>query len=293
MKAFDYVRPSSLEEACAALALADGSAKALAGGTDVVVQMRAGSIRPQTLVSLRDVPGLDFVRQDEDGGMTLGALATLGKIEQSPEVAERFPAVAQAAAWVGSVQVRSRATLGGNLCNAAPSADTAPILIALGAEAILTDGQAERTVLLEDFFVGPGESVLGPGELLRAVRIPPAPPTSFATYLKTFRSAMDCCTVGVAAWVDFESGSTVVRDARLALGAVAPTPIRARICEGMLAGRDLDEAVIAEVGAKAVEEAHPIDDIRASAEYRQVLVEVMSRRVLTTARSWAQNGGRG
>jgi carbon-monoxide dehydrogenase medium subunit len=293
MKAFEYLRPSSLEEACTALADPTGSAKALAGGTDVLVQMRASGLRPSALVSLRDVPGLDFIQADDDGGITIGAVTALGAIEHSPEVIERFPALAQAAAWVGSAQVRNRATVGGNLCNAAPSADTAPILIALGAEAILTDGSAERVLLLEDFFTGPGQTVLRRGELLKALRVPPMPARSFATYLKTFRSAMDCCTVGVGLFAAFEPGSAVVKEARLALGAVAPTPMRARASEALLIGRSLDDATIALASTKAVEEAQPIDDIRASAAYREVLVEVMSRRVLAAALAWAQNGGQG
>ena len=293
MKAFDYVRPTSLEQACAALADPSGSAVALAGGTDVLVQMRASGLRPSTVVSLRDVPGLSFIRADEDGGVTIGAVTPLGEIEHSPVLKERFAAVAQAAAWVGSAQVRNRATVGGNLCNAAPSADTAPILLALGAEAVLTDGCDERVLRLEDFFTGPGQTVLRRGELLKEVRVPPVPGRSFATYLKTFRSAMDCCTVGVGLFAAFEDGSPVVKDVRLALGAVAPTPMRARGAEALLAGSRLDEATIAAASAKAVEEAQPIDDIRASAAYREVLIEVMSRRVLTAACAWAQNGGRG
>jgi len=293
MKAFDYVRPSTLKEACAALADPSGSARALAGGTDVLVQMKASGLRPSAVVSLRDIPGLSFIQADDDGGVTIGAVTPLGQIERSPVLKERFPAIAQAAAWVGSAQVRNRATIGGNLCNAAPSADTAPILIALGAEAVLTDAHDERVLLLEDFFTGPGQTVLRRGELLKAVRVPPTPERSYATYLKTFRSAMDCCTVGVGLFAAFDEGATVVNAVRLALGAVAPTPMRARAAEALLTGRELDEETIAAASAKAVEEAQPIDDIRASAAYREVLVEVMSRRVLTAACAWAQNGGRG
>lgn len=293
MRAFDYARPSSLKEACDVLAGSNGSALALAGGTDVLVQVRAAGLRPDVVVSLRDVPGLNFIEADAQGGVAIGAVTPLGVIEHSPEVTERFPAIARAASWIGSVQVRTRATIGGNLCNAAPSADMAAILIALDAKAVLTDGSDERVVPLEDFFTGPGQTVLRCGELLKAVRVPAAPPDSFATYLKTFRSAMDCCTVGVALFAAFEPGSVVVREARLALGAVAPTPMRARAAEASLIGRELDEVVIAAAAAKAVEESRPIDDIRASAEYRRVLVEVMSRRVLTAAHGWVTNGGRG
>ena len=294
MKAFDYVRPSSLEEACAALADPAGSAKALAGGTDLLVQMRAGGLRPSALVSLKDVPGLDFIRPTTTAGSTIGAVTSLGAIENSPDVNERFPALAEAAAWVGSAQVRNRATVGGNLCNAAPSADTAPILIALGAEAILADGRGERVVLLEDFFTGPGQTVLRRGELLKALRVPPAPPRSFATYLKTFRSAMDCCTVGVGLFAALRAGLRGgERGAPRPRGGRPDADARPRLrgAAGRARARRGDDR--AGRAPKAVEEAQPIDDIRASAAYREVLVEVMSRRVLTAARAWAQNGGRG
>jgi CO/xanthine dehydrogenase FAD-binding subunit len=296
MRGFEYVRPSSLEEACAALARPDGSgatdgpAKALAGGTDLLVQMRLGGLQPRALVSLKDVPGLAFVRVEGDGALVIGAATALAAVENSPDVRRAFPAIAEAAACIGSVQVRNRATVGGNLCNAAPSADTAPILIAAGAEAIITDGRVERTVSVEEFFTGPGETVLRRGELLKAVRVPPATAGSYARYFKTFRSAMDCCTVGVAIFAVFESESMMVGDARLALGAVAPTPIRARAAERMVIGQNLDDGLIARAGARAAEEALPISDVRASAAYRTTLVEVLSKRALTAARAWTEKG---
>jgi len=290
MKTFAYMRPSSVEEACAMLAGSEGPVKALAGGTDLLVQMKLGSLQPHALVSLRDVPGLDFVRLDEDGGLVIGAVAALAALESSPEVKAAFPAIAEAASYVGSVQVRSRATVGGNLCNAAPSADMAPILIACGAAAVITDGRSERSVPLEDFFAGPGENVLEPGELLKAIAVPPSPEASFGKYFKSFRSAMDCCTVGVAVCAAFAPGSMIVRDVRLALGAVAPTPIRARASEKMLIGRALDGTLIARASVAAADEAQPITDLRASAEYRKILVEVLSRRALTAAHAWAQKG---
>jgi CO/xanthine dehydrogenase FAD-binding subunit len=297
MKGFEYVTPSSLEEACAALAgsngggATDGLVKPLAGGTDLLVQMRLGTLQPRALVSLKDVPGLAFVRVESDGALVIGAATALAAVEDSPEVRGAFPAVAEAAACIGSIQVRNRATVGGNLCNAAPSADTAPILIAAGAEAVITDGRAERSVPLEEFFTGPGETVLGRGELLQAVRVPAMPAGSFARYYKTFRSAMDCCTVGVAVFAVFEPESQIVGDARLALGAVAPTPIRARAAEAMVIGQKLDDGLIARAAARAAGEAQPISDVRASAAYRKTLVEVLSRRALTAARAWAQKGG--
>jgi CO/xanthine dehydrogenase FAD-binding subunit len=290
MKSFEYMRPTSLEEACAMLAAPDGPVKALAGGTDLLVQMKQGGLRPHALVSLRDVPGLDFLRLGEDRGLVIGAATALAAVESSPDVKEDFPAIAEAASFVGSLQVRSRATVGGNLCNAAPSADMAPILIACGAAAVITDGRADRRVPLEDFFVGPGQTVIRPGELLKAIEVPPSPEAGFAKYFKSFRSAMDCCTVGVAVCAAFAPGSLVVRDVRVALGAVAPTPIRARASENTLIGQELDDALIGLASAAAAAEAQPIDDLRASADYRKILIEVLSRRALSAAHSWAQKG---
>jgi len=290
MKPFEYMRPSSLGEACDLLAASNGAVKALAGGTDLLVQMKQGGLELDALVSLRDVPGLDALHLEGDGSLVIGSATPLGAIEHSADVRRTFPGIAEAASFVGSPQVRSRATVGGNLCNAAPSADTAPILIACGSTAVITDGRADRTVLLEDFFTGPGQTVLRPGELLKAVVVPPVPETGFAKYFKSFRSAMDCCTVGVAVYTDFAPGSAVVRDLRLALGAVAPTPIRARAAEAMLVGQELDEALADRASLEAVGAALPISDLRASAAYRKVLVEVLSRRALTAARAWAERG---
>jgi aerobic carbon-monoxide dehydrogenase medium subunit len=298
MKAFDYLRPSSIEEACSYLAAGDGAAKILAGGTDLLVQMKNGKLKPMTLVSLRDVPGLSFCRRRDDGALMIGAATPLAELEDSDEVKEGFPALAEAAASIGSVQVRTRATVGGNLCNAAPSADLAPILIALGASATIAAGRSERTVLLDDFFTGPGATVLRPMELLTSITVPQAPPGSFATYLKSYRSAMDIAVVGVGLFVDFatqasgESAGTV-RNVRLTLGAVAPTPMRARETEQMLRGHPLDEESIEEAARKAAAEARPITDLRAPAEYRRELVEVLSRRALRAAASWTAQGGRG
>jgi len=290
MEAFDYIRPTSLAEACDALREGGGEAMPLAGGTDLLVQMKQGDRRPATLVSLRDVPELRYVRLADDGSLAIGAATTLSDVENASELRKSFPAIAEAASWIGSVQVRDRGTIGGNLCNGAPSADTASILIAYGASASISDGRGERTVPLEEFFTGPGETVLESGELLTAVTVPPAPARSFGKYYKTFRSAMDCCTVGVAALVAFADDMATIDDARVVLGAIAPTPIRAPRCEQMLIGHSLDDDLIARVGTEAAAESRPIDDVRASAEYRRVLAEVLTKRALAAAQAWAGNG---
>ncbi len=291
MRAFDYIRSSSFEEACRLLRQSNGQRKALAGGTDLLVQIKQGKLHPKAVVSLRDIPELSFIRPAPERGVSIGAMTPLGVIETSKEILKGWPALAEATSRIGSAQVRSRATLGGNLCNAAPSADTAPILIAYGATAVLGRGKTERSILLEDFFTGPGETELNPGELLKAVHVPPPPPRSFGTYLKASRSGMDLAVVGIGILVVFEPKGEVCRDLRLVLGAVAPTPMRARESEQMVTGRRLDDELIERVGHMASEEARPISDVRSTARYRRKLVNVLTRRALLGARSWAKGGG--
>ena len=292
MKAFDYFRPSSFEEACRLVSQSNGRSKVLAGGTDLLVQIKQERLHPNALVSLRDVPGLSFIRVESDRGVAIGAMTPLRAIETSEEILKRCRAVSEAASWIGSVQVRSRATLGGNLCNAAPSADMAPILIGCGATTILSDGQTDRSIPLEDFFTGPGQTALRDGELMKEVHIPSPPRSSFGTYLKAYRSSMDIAVAGVGLLVIFESKSGVCRDLRLVLGAVAPTPMRARKSEGTATGQRLDDELIEKVSQMASEEARPISDVRSTASYRRTLVAVLTRKTLLAARSWAEKGGR-
>jgi carbon-monoxide dehydrogenase medium subunit len=291
MKAFDYMRPSSLEEACRLLGQFNGQAKVLAGGTDLLVQFKQRKMQSKALISLRDIPELSFIRLKPDQGISIGAMTTLSAVETSKEISQKYPAIVEAASWIGSVQVRNRATLGGNLCNAAPSADMAPILIAYSATTGLTNGQKERTVLLEDFFTGPGQTVLERGELMKEINLPPPPRSSFGTYVKAYRSKMDIALVGVGILAVFEKGKEVCQDLKLVLGAVAPTPIRAKESEKRLVGCKLGDELIIKVSQMASEEAHPISDVRSTAEYRRTLVKVLIQRALLAARSWAQKGG--
>ena len=291
MRAFDYVRPSSLREACRALSESAGQAKALAAGTDLLVQIKQERFHPKAVVSLRDIPGLCSVQFKPDKGLEIGAMTTLGVIESSGEILENFPALAEAARLIASLQIRTRATVGGNLCNAAPSADMAPILMAYGSRVVLTDGEKDRTVDLEDFFTGPGETILRKGELMKAIQVPSPPRSSFATYLKTGRSAMDIAVVGVGLLAVFESGQPICKDLRLVLGAVAPTPLRAKKAEKMARAQSLDDQIIKKVSETAADEARPISDVRSSAGYRRTLVKVLTQRALAAARAWAMEGG--
>ena len=291
MKAFDYIRPATIEEACQLTSQPNEKVKILAGGTDLLVRIRNNTLLPRKLVSLREIRDLSFIRFDAEKGLSIGSMVSLSETENSPEITGNYPAVAKAAATIGSVQVRNRATLGGNICNAAPSADMLPILIAYNAMAIISNGHAERSVALEDFFTGPGQTVLKTGELLKAVVIPPPPSSSFGIYLKAYRSALDLAVVGVGIMAVFDAGQEVCRKLRLVLGAVAPTPVRAREAENLAADKELDDHLIEKVSQVAADEAHPITDVRATASYRKTLISVNTRRVLVSARSWAQKGG--
>ena len=286
MRELEYVAPTAIEEACCLLAERDG-AVALAGGTDVLVGVEAGKIAPTLAVDLRRVAGLDGV-SESGGAVTIGAMVTMTDVARSGAVREYFPALAAAASQMGCWQVRNRATLGGNLCNAAPSADTAPPLVVYQAVALIDGASGAREVPLQDFFTGPGCTVLGRGDLLTGVRIP-IPPTGYVSgYLRrALRRSMDIPVVNVAAGLGMEGGR--VANALIVLGAVAPTPIRAAEAEAALVGRMPAARVLAEAASAAARDARPITDVRATKEYRSAMVEVLVRRLLE---SLTGGGGR-
>ena len=291
MKSFYYRRPSSIEEACDLLREPSGQVKALAGGTDLLIATKQGKIRPNMVVSLRDIPRLSFIRVTPRSEAVIGSMISLEEIESSNDIRRYLPAVAEAASYVGSPQVRSRATVGGNLCHAAPSADMAPILMAYDASVVLADCGKERTVKLKDFFTGPGQTVLKSGELMREIHIPISPERSFGKYFKVWRSSMDIALVGVAVRVELEIGSEICKNVRLILGAVGPTPIRAKASELIVEGKELSDDLVNEAAESAVKESRPISDVRSSESYRRHMVRVLTRRALESARSWAQKGG--
>jgi len=234
---------------------------------------------PSYLIDIKSIAGLDYIRHDEVEGLKIGALATIHAIETSPIIKERFPVLAQAAYSMASVQVRNRATVAGNICNAVPSADTAPALLTLQARVKLASQKGERWVDIEDFFTGPKETVLTDEEMLLEIEVPNLPLSHKGIYLKLSpRRSMDLAVVGVAVVAVPENG--VFKDARIALGAVAPTPIRARRAEEVLRGQSLNEELIKKAAQIAEEEARPIDDHRASACYRKKMVNVLVKRAL-------------
>jgi aerobic carbon-monoxide dehydrogenase medium subunit len=292
VRKFDYFRPSSVKEACDLLSELGNEAKILAGGTDLLVQMKLNKIRPGTVVTLRDVAGLASIRTMPDSGIGIGTMMTLRQIEKSQAFAASHRSVSEAACWVGSPQIRSRATIGGNLSNAAPSADMAPVLLAYEATAVITNGEQERSVPLKMFFKGPGQSDLKPGEILKEILLPPPKQVSFATYLKANRSRMDIALVGVAVSVSVDPSTRSCSELRLALGAVAPTPFLVEGVEDKAIGSMLDDRLVNGIAYLAKEQARPISDLRATADYRRTLVEVLTRRALRLAQQWIADGAR-
>lgn len=277
---FDYIAPETMNEALSLLKEHKEKAKVVAGGTDVVPKLKRRQITlPEYLVDLKKIPDLDYIVYDENDGLCIGPLTTLSTLEKSSLIREKFPVLFQAVVSVGSIQVRNRGTLGGNICNAVPSADTAPSLLTLGAMLKLVCQQGERVVGIEDFFTGPNQTVCTTEEVLKEIQVPNLPQGTRSVYLKlTPRKAMDLAVVSVAVVTVLENG--VFKDVRIALGAVAPTPIRAKKAEAVLKGQKPEDGIIDKAAQIAAEESRPIDDHRASAEYRHEMVMIMTRRAI-------------
>jgi aerobic carbon-monoxide dehydrogenase medium subunit len=290
VRGFAYHAPRSLAEAVEILGREGGGGKVLAGGTDLLIQVKERGLVPRYVVSLRDVAEVREVDFDPRLGLRIGAGACLSEVAAHPVVQERYPILVQGASLVGSLQIQNLGTVVGNLCNAAPSADCAPPLVALGASVRIVGPRGERTVPLEEPFAGPGRTVLEPEELVAEVRVPPPAARSGGAYERfTPRQEMDIAVVGVGSVVTLGEGDRCV-GARICLGAVAPTPVRAEDAERLLEGHDLTPERVAEAGAAAVAQARPISDQRGSAPYRSHLVGVLTRRTLMAAWQDARGG---
>lgn len=282
MYKFDFVGPRTPEEAVATLSERGPGGKLLAGGTDLLLQVKARAAKPSYVVDLSRVSDLDRIDYRPGEGIWIGSMVRLRTIQQSALLNERFGLIVDGAKLVGSIQIRNLATIGGNLCNAAPSADVSPPLIAAGARAEILGPSGSRTISFGEFFLGPRRTVVQPNELLLGVWVP-EPSVGFGgNYLRhTPRKEMDIAVVGVGSAVTVHDGVCV--DARIALGAVAPKPIRAQKAEAALRGQKLSEDLIAEAARIAASEARPITDVRGTAEFRQHIVGVLTRRTLATA----------
>ncbi len=286
---FEYVAPETVDEACLLLAEHPKEALALAGGTDLLVKMKQRRIVPRYVVNLKTIPGMDEIIYDENDGLRIGALTTIQALKNSVVVKRHCKILAQAAGVESSVQIRNVATLGGNIANASPAADAPLALLALGASLVLARSGGQREVLLEDFFTGPGRSVLQTGEIIREIHVPPLRGRTGGAYVKHALRRTDIAIVSVAVLVRL--GEDACDDARIALGSVAPTIFRARKAEELLRGRKITEELAVNAARAAMEESRPIDDIRGYAEYRAKTVLDITRQAIMEATQDARLGG--
>jgi carbon-monoxide dehydrogenase medium subunit len=296
-EAFDYYQPSTLQEASRLLKENGPGGRFLAGGTDLVIAMKEKGLLPNYIVDLKRLPGLSGIRENSDGSISLGALTTLHEIETSPLINKKYPFLAQSAAEVGSIQIRNRATIGGNMANASPSADTSPALMALDATTTIASDSGTRKIAAEEFFKGPGQNAMSANEILTEITIPKTSANLVGEYIKfSPREMMDLAYVGVAIVYNLTSDKKCT-GVRIVLGAVAPTPIRATRAEAVLEGQVLSEALAERAGQIAAEEAKPISDVRSSADYRRAMVGTMTKRALLNAavgpaKSWVERRDR-
>jgi carbon-monoxide dehydrogenase medium subunit len=276
MKKFDYHMPQSLEEAYGLMEAEKGPARYIAGGTDVIVRVNQGALRPSALISLRHIEELKGVHWN--GGLTLGGMTLFRELERDREIERVYPALTQAVRVLANPQVRNVATIGGNLANAAPSADCAPPLLVLEAEVNIKGPGGERSVPVEQFFTGPGATCMEPAEVLGSIHIPPTDVGAGMAFLKAGRVSQDIAIVNAAAMVVMED--KVCRKCRLAAGAVAPVPLRLKRAEEAVEGREITPDLVEEVKGIVEEEVSPITDVRSTAEYRRIMSGVLIKRAL-------------
>jgi len=288
---FEYHSPASVAKALSLLTKLGNKARVIAGGTDLLLAMKKRAVVPVYLVNIKGIKALKGISYNNKQGLKIGALVTCAELERSLLIKEKAPALWDAAYVMASPQVRTLATIGGNLCSAVPSADTAPPLIAMGAEAVIAGPKGERVVKVEKLFKGPAESKVGRNEILLYILVPKQPERSGAAYLKLMRrAALDLALVGVAACVSLEADGKTCKDVRIALGAVAPTPMRAPMAEALLSKNEITADLAEQAGKVAGTICSPITDVRASQGYRCSMVEVLTKRAVMEAFARATNG---
>ena len=283
MNDFQYLAPHKLDEAAILMAEHAGSAQLLAGGTDLLIFMRDGRKSPDVIIDAKKIPELTRVQLDADQ-LTIGAAVSCRTIWEHPEIAERFPALTDAATMIGGIQIQGRATFGGNLCNAAPSADTVPPVIVYGTIAHIISARGNRDVPVEEICTGPGRTSLAPDEILVSLSIPAPPANSGAAFLRFIpRNEMDIAVANAAARVDLDEAGTTFKSARIAIGAVAPTPLFVEAAGAALSGKPVNDESISAAARIARDASTPINDMRGTIEHRKQLVEVLTTRALRRA----------
>lgn len=278
---FKYYAPTSLDEALQLLSEHRGDSAILAGGTDLLVKMKQRLVEPRHVINIKHIGELSSIEERQDG-IYIGAATKLRAVEKSEMIKEEVPVLQEAVRSIGSVQIRNMATIGGNLCNASPAADSAIALLALGSETIIASLDGLRDVRIEAFFTGPGTTALGKNELLVGLFVPYLSEDCGTSFMKTGRTSLDIATVNIATLVRLRNG--VISECRIALGAVAPTPIRVWEAEGFLKGKKPSDEVLGEAARIAVECIRPITDVRATAEYRKEVSKALVMDSLARAR---------
>jgi carbon-monoxide dehydrogenase medium subunit len=291
LKNFSYAAPTSLAEATALLASANGGAKLLAGGTDIIVQLREGLRDADLVVDIKKIPELSELSYSPSSGLRLGAAVPCYQIYEHADIKRAYPALADAANIVGGWQIQSRASVGGNLCNSSPAADTIPALIAHDVTCRIAGPKGTREIKAAEFCTAPGRNVLMPGEVLTTLLFPPPQGKSASAYERFIpRNEMDIAVAGAASWVKLSGDGGTIEQARLGLCAVAPTPKFAAEASQWLGGKPATEETLRAAGELAKKVASPITDMRGTIEYRIHLVGVLVKRTLTKAVERAQSG---
>lgn len=292
MYAQEYVAARTIDEAIAALQRNGGlSARVLAGGTDVIVMARENRRKVDIMVDVKNIPELTDLRYDPAGGLTLGAATPCWRIYEDPVVSKAYPALIDSASLIGGTGIQGRASLGGNLCNSSPAADSIPTLIALGGVCTIAGPNGRRVLPVENFCTGPGQNVLGPGELLVSIHFPPPAPRSGARFLRFIpRNEMDIAVVNAAVAVTLDESQRRIASARVAIGAVAPTPLLVPAAAAALEGQSIGEATYDRILEPVRAAARPISDMRGTVHQRKHLVGVIARRALQGAVERALEG---
>jgi carbon-monoxide dehydrogenase medium subunit len=288
IKDFEYFAPKTLKEALTLLDKYRDECKIIAGGQSLLILMRQRLVTPEYLIDIKGISELNYITSDAKEGLKIGALATHRTIEKSPAMKNGFSVLGEMERRLASVQTRNWGTIGGNICHGDPAGDPVPVLIALKSTLKMASLKGERTMPAEDFTQDYFETALEPNELLTEIQVPLPLPHTSAAYTKFNIIESDVATVGVAVSLTLGSGSGVCEDVRIALGATAPTPMRAKKAEGVLQGNKITDTLLREAGVVASTEAEPISDIAASAEYRRELVRVLVARVGKEALARAQ-----
>jgi carbon-monoxide dehydrogenase medium subunit len=279
MENFEYFEPKTLKEAVRLLVKYKRGARLLAGGTDLMIEMKGSYVKPKYLINLKKIKGLDKISYSKKEGLSIGSLVTWTNILSSKPIHQYYPILWEAASLIGCTQIRNMGTIGGNICHGSPSADSAPALIVYGTQCVIAGPGKDRVIPIEEIFAGVQKISLKEGEILTGFRLPTPDTRSKGCYLTfSLRRAMDLPIVGVSVLIRASDG--IFQDVKIALGAVAPTPIRAKKTERFLSGKTIDEETIRKAAKEAMMESKPITDVRASRDYRLGLVDELTYRAI-------------